>query len=222
MRTFLKNNWHFLSLYLLALSISVYYLLNYSKIHIHSTINLLVGDPIIDTFFKYITHIGDGWVAAMIGTIVLILNAKKGIYVICTYVVSGLTTNILKTYIFDVSRPHFVYGYYGHYFSQYKIKYVDGIELLGLNSFPSGHATTAFSIFISLAFVTENKLLKLVFFLLAFLGAFSRTYLSQHWLVDITVGSLIGTIGAIIFYFIFMGQNRLQKLDKPVLKIFNP
>jgi membrane-associated phospholipid phosphatase len=199
-----------------------YYLLNFDKLHIHSKINSFVGNRAIDTFFKYVTHIGDGLVAAIIALIVLILNAKKGIFIIITYVVSGLTTNVLKTHVFDVHRPHFVFGFYGHYFPQYKIQYVEGVKMLGLNSFPSGHATTSFAVFISLALITENKFIKFIFFVFAFLGAFSRTYLSQHWLVDITVGSLIGTGAAIIFYVTFFSSNFLQKYNKPLLNIFNP
>lgn len=202
--------------------VSAFYLLQYDKCLIHATVNKMVGNPPIDTFFKYITHLGDGVIAVLICVIVLLLNAKKGIYILLTYVISGLTTNILKTYIFDVNRPHFVYGFYGYLMPQYNIKYVEGVDMHGLNSFPSGHSTTAFAIFISLAIITENKFLKLFFFLLAFLGAFSRMYLSQHWLVDITVGSLIGTGAAIIFYFILMADNRFPKLNKPFLKIFNP
>lgn len=222
MKGFLKHNWNFISLYIIVVSVSVFYLLQYDKCLIHATMNKMVGNPFFDTFFKYITHIGDGIVAILITVIVLMLNAKKGVYVLITYVVSGLTTNILKTYVFDVNRPHFVFGFYGHLMPQYNIKFIDGIEMLGLNSFPSGHSTTSFAIFMSIAIITQNKLLKIVFFIFALLGAFSRVYISQHWLVDVTVGSIIGTIAAILFYFLLMNERAMVKLDKPLLKIFNP
>jgi membrane-associated phospholipid phosphatase len=88
--------------------------------------------------------------------------------------------------------------------------------MMGLNSFPSGHATSAFAIFTSLALVSNNKFLKIIFFLFAFLSAFSRTYLSQHWLVDITIGSLIGTLFSLVLYFAFYQSNKLQNLNKPL------
>jgi membrane-associated phospholipid phosphatase len=49
------------------------------------------------------------------------------------------------------------------------------------------------------------------------MAAFSRTYLSQHWLVDVTFGSLIGTLAAVIFYFIFIDNTKFETLNKPLL-----
>lgn len=217
MKLFLKHNWAYLLTYLLVLFTAAYYLLQFDKVSIHKTINSIVGNPVADTFFKHITHAGDGIVAVIIALIVILYNTRKGIYVLITYIISGITTNVLKKNIYDVDRPHSVFGYY---LPNIKINYIDGIDMLGFRSFPSGHATTAFAVFISLVFITENKILKFVFFLLAFLSAFSRTYLSQHWLVDITIGSIIGTTAAMLFYFIFINTNTLQKLDKPLVKIF--
>lgn len=218
MKAFIKNNRVFLILYVLLIATSTYYLLNFDKVQIHLNINKLTGNPVVDVFFKYFTHLGDGLVAIVIAAIILLLNARNGIYVLTTYLVSGITTTILKKHIFDIDRPHFVFH---EYLYHYKVNYIEGVDMLGMRSFPSGHSTSAFAIFISLALITENKILKFTFFLIAFLAAFSRTYLSQHWLVDITVGSLIGTIAAIIFYFVFINANRFQKLDKPLIKLFN-
>jgi len=219
MKEFIKNNRVFLILYTLMIATSAYYLLNFDKVQIHLNINKLTGNAVIDVFFKYITHLGDGLVAIMIAAIILLLNARKGLYVLATYLTSGITTTILKKHIYDIDRPHFVFH---EYLTHYKVNYIEGVDMLGMRSFPSGHATSAFAIFISLALATENKILKFTFFAIAFLAAFSRTYLSQHWLVDITVGSFIGTLFAIMFYFIFMTPNKFQKSDKPLLKIFNP
>jgi len=203
---------------LIALLTAAYFLLQFDKVSIHKAINTIVGNPIADTFFKYITHSGDGIVAVIIALIVILNNTRKGIYVLITYIISGSTTNFLKKIIFDVDRPHSVFD---SYLPNVKINYIEGIDMLGFRSFPSGHATTAFAVFMSLVFITENKLLKFVFFMLAILSAFSRTYLSQHWLVDITIGSIIGTTAALLFYFILINSNALQKLDKPFMKLFN-
>lgn len=175
--------------------------------------NAYVGNPIIDTFFKYFTHVGDGIFAVFIGLIILIINIRKGIFVLSTYIISGLFTSLLKNYYYDVNRPHFVFDFF---VQDAKVKYVEGVEMAGLNSFPSGHATSAFAVFTCLALLTDNWLLKFVFFILALTSAFSRTYLSQHWLVDITFGSMIGTVTATLFYFIFIRSEKMQKLDKPL------
>ncbi|MBP9067924.1 MAG: phosphatase PAP2 family protein [Bacteroidia bacterium] len=219
MKTFIKDNKVFLILYTLLIATSAYYLLNFDKVQIHLNINKLTGNPIMDVFFKYFTHIGDGLVAIVIAVIIILFNARNGLYILTAYLTSGITTTLLKKHIYDIDRPHFVFH---EYLYHYKVNYIEGVDMLGMRSFPSGHSTSAFAIFISLALITENKILKFIFFAIAFLAAFSRTYLSQHWLVDITVGSIIGTSFAILFYFIFINPNKFQKLDKPLFKIFNP
>jgi membrane-associated phospholipid phosphatase len=203
-------------LYIIVLCWAAYYLLQFDKVALHLKINAYVGNPVIDTFFKYFTHIGDGIFAVLLGLAVLISNVRKGIFILCTYIVSGLFTSLLKNYLFDINRPHFVFDYFVH---EAKVKYVEGVDMVGLNSFPSGHATSAFAVFTGLALISNNQFLKFVFFILALTSAFSRTYLSQHWLVDITIGSIIGTIAATFFYFIFMQGSKFQKLDKPLFNL---
>jgi membrane-associated phospholipid phosphatase len=214
LKTFIKNNSTYLFPYLMVVAISVYYLLQFDKLNIHIEINKLVGNPVIDNFFKYFTHVGDGVVAVSIGLVILALNIRNGIYILSTFIVSGLTTSMLKNFMFhDVNRPHFIFGFY---FPNTNINYVEGVNMMGLYSFPSGHSTSSFAVFTSLALLSANRYLKFFFFIVAFLSAFSRTYLSQHWLVDITAGSIIGTITAIAFYYIFIQSSKFQTLNRPL------
>lgn len=206
-------------LYIIVLCWAAYYLLHIDKVALHLKINAYVGNPVIDAFFKYFTHVGDGIFAVLLGLVVLLLNVRKGIFVLSAYIVSGLFTSFLKNYCFDINRPHFVFDYF---VQDATVKYVEGVDMVGLNSFPSGHATSAFAVFTCLALITNNQFLKFVFFMLALTSAFSRTYLSQHWLVDITFGSIIGTITATLFYFIFIQGKKLQKLDKPLFNFKKP
>jgi membrane-associated phospholipid phosphatase len=215
LKVFIKDNWLYFSLYLTALALAFYYLFQFDKVALHIKINALVGNPALDTFFKYFTHVGDGIFAVIIAIYIFIFNKRNGLFILSTYIVSGLFTSLLKNFFYsDVNRPHFVFGYF---LQHIKLKYIEGVYMVGQNSFPSGHSTSAFAIFTCLALITENKLLKIIFFAFALTAAFSRTYLSQHWLVDVTFGSLIGTLSAVIFYFIFIGNNKLEKLNKPLL-----
>lgn len=218
MKTFIKNNWPYFFLYIVVITISAYYLLQFDKVYIHLKINKLVGNPAIDAFFKYFTHVGDGVFAIVLCIIILIFNIRKGIFVLATYILSGITTSVLKNYCYDSNRPHFVFGYF---LPNTKVNYVEGVDMMGLNSFPSGHATSAFAVFTCMALASNNKYLKIILFLLAFLSAFSRTYLSQHWLVDITIGSLIGTLFSLALYFGFYQSNKLQNLNKPLFNFKN-
>jgi membrane-associated phospholipid phosphatase len=80
------------------------------------------------------------------------------------------------------------------------------------NSFPSGHATTCFAIFTTFAFISRDNKLRALLAVLAILFALTRVYLSQHFLEDVLVGSLIGTLTA-VFIGLYMFNNRfLEKL----------
>ena len=79
-------------------------------------------------------------------------------------------------------------------------------------SFPSGHTTSIFSICILLSLIINQKKYNYVFFMIALLVGFSRIYLSQHFLMDVFVGSLVGSM-ITIFTFLFL-RYRLKGLKK--------
>lgn len=191
-------------------------MLNYDKIDIHKHINFLVGNYEVDLFYKYFTHIGDGAFAVLLGIVLLLKNIRKGVYVLLSYSIAGGLASAIKWSV-NYTRPHHVFSYYKKHIS---IRYIEGVDMIGEHSFPSGHATAAFSVFTALALITPNKFLKIVYFVIAFNAAFSRTYLSQHWLVDIMAGSIIGVFFATVLYFIFYCNEKVsQKMDRPLLMI---
>ena len=67
-----------------------------------------------------------------------------------------------------------------------------------VNSFPSGHATTAFSAFVALGLLMP-KFSKLFLFI-ALLIALSRVVLGVHYLSDVIIGGTIGTLWAYYLY----------------------
>lgn len=177
-------------------------------------LNYWVGNPAINTFYKYFTHVGDGVFAVILAVVVMFFNFKRGQYVLVAYIFAGVTSSLIK-YFFNYIRP---FHYFNWYHKHYTLNLVNGVDMLGERSFPSGHSTAAFVVFSALAFSTENKLAKLIFFIIAINAAFSRMYLSQHWLVDVLTGSLIGITYAIILYFTFYKSDRFHIK----LNIFKP
>lgn len=169
-------------------------------------LNYWVGNAMANSFYKYFTHVGDGIFAVSLAIIVMFFNFKRGQYVLIAYIFAGISSSLIK-YFFNYVRP---FHYFTYYRKHYTLNLVDGVEMLGERSFPSGHSTAAFAVFSALAFTTENKMLKLFFFVVAFNAAFSRIYLSQHWLVDVFTGSLIGITFAIILYFGFYKTTRFD------------
>ena len=217
MKNFLKHNVIYIALYCLLLVYTTGILLNNGKVQIHYMINEFVGNWYMDLFFKYITHLGDGLFAIVLVIIMLFINVKKSMYLLLSYSFASITTTILKNVIFiDNWRPGFVF----QWFVRQPIKFVDDVSLnMGNNSLPSGHATAAFAIFFSLVFMSKNQLLKCVFFIIAILAAFSRTYLSQHWLVDIYFGSIIGFGFSVLFYFVFYNKPYSGKYNLSIQEL---
>lgn len=213
LKQFIKNNLLLLSLYLVALGTALYFIFSFDKkiIHLHS--NALVGNKWLDGFFYYITYLGDGTVAVILLALVMIYNFRLGIYSTATFIAASLASISLKHFFFDdVNRPTYIFRYHEHY----ELKVVDGVHEYIHNSFPSGHATQAFAIFMCLAYVAPKTAVKILLLLLALLTAYSRVHLSQHWLVDVTAGSLVGTTFSIIFYFVFINNTAFNRLNKPI------
>lgn len=202
-------------MYLLIIAVVGFYLLSYDKLTLHQKVNSVVGNPAIDSFFKYFTNVGDGLLAIIVGIVLMFFSIRNGLYVLVSHAVSGGISSICKNFIFNYTRPFFTFDYYHKHI---KIKYVEGVQMVGQYSFPSGHATTAFTLFTCLALLTPNKFLKIFFLFIASLAAYSRIYISQHWLVDIFAGSIVGATIATAFYFIFIKPNGFaEKLNRPLI-----
>ncbi|MEX2597974.1 MAG: phosphatase PAP2 family protein [Salibacteraceae bacterium] len=144
--------------------------------------------PFADLFFKYVTHLGDGVFGAFIVLLGFIYKLKYGVIGLIGLAGSSLITQVLKRQVFNHEhRP-------SKYFEEMaQLHLVDGVQLHSNFSFPSGHATAAFSIFFLLAIIAKKPALQSLFFILVVLVAFSRVYISQHFFEDIYMGSIIGT-----------------------------
>jgi membrane-associated phospholipid phosphatase len=216
-KAFLRQNSVYLALYLLLVAYLGYVLLNVDKFEIHRFINQHVENGAVSTFFKYITHIGDGVFAMILVFVFLFVNLRKAVFLFLAYISSSLVTTVLKNFFYaDYYRPYFLF----HFYKREDLNLIDGVEILSNNSFPSGHSTSAFAVFFTLIFMTKNQALKFLYFLTACIAAFSRTYISQHWLVDIYIGSIIGVSFAVLCYFVFYIKPASQKLEITLPQLF--
>ena len=212
MRLLIKNNRYFLLPYAFLLLICSVLLLIYSKTELHIFSNE-ANSPVSDSFFKYATFLGDGTMIAILFIILLFVKYRYAFAFLTGSLATSLVVNIFKKLIFhDMYRP----SKYFELFETYQLHFVDGVNLHALQSFPSGHTATAFNIFLTLAILTTSNLLKLGFFIMAVLVAYSRVYLSQHFLVDITAGSLTGVLIILLFWIWFEKFDK-NWLDKSVL-----
>jgi len=205
----LKGYLYISFLFIISLLLAV---LIYGKKPLHLFVNQF-NTPFQDVFFKYYTNFGDGLFAIIILIILLFfINFRDFFIGLATFLISGILSQVLKKIFFsDQLRP-------SKCFDSNELHYVKGVVLHSFNSFPSGHSTTAFAIFLFLAYVIKNKFVQVVFAIMACLTAYSRVYLSQHFFIDVAAGGVIGIASFFLSFAIF---NPIKKecFDKK-LKIF--
>jgi membrane-associated phospholipid phosphatase len=82
---------------------------------------------------------------------------------------------------------------------------VPGVEIVSsyTSSFPSGHTTAAFALFVLMAFFTVKSLHKTFWLIPAAMAGTSRIYLGQHFLQDVIAGAILGSTIAIMLFFFY-------------------
>lgn len=202
--------YYFITVLALILAASIA-LLSSDKTTIHLSINA-AHSPFADFFFTYWTYVGDGIFVALSGIVIALILFPKYKWLplwfgAATLLLSGAAAQLLKRFVFeDALRPSL-------YLSEHSLYIVEGVEIHGNHSFPSGHTTAAFAFFAfaSLFLARKNKVLQFVFALFAGLVGYSRMYLSQHFLEDVLAGMLLGS--AIFILLVLVSKRPLSELN---------
>jgi len=193
---FAKNYW-FLIPYLIFLIICAGLLLSFPKAELHILLNK-TNAPFFDILFKYATHLGDGAMIVILAVVFLFVKYRYFFAFLLGSLSAAVVVNLFKKVFLDeMYRP----SKYFELFETYKLHLVEGVNQHSLQSFPSGHTATAFSVFFMLALVTKNKWGKMFLLFAAVVVAYSRVYLSQHFVVDITAGSIISVLLMLLSFF---------------------
>ena len=181
----------FLFLWLILLNLT----LLFPKFEIHQWLNGF-HNFLLDSFFSWITLIGDGVFAVLISLLFFIYDKKKGLFILSTFLISSLLAQLLKNFVFDDFMRPFYYIQSG----SIQVPTIEGVKMHSSNSFPSGHTTTIFALTTMISFFYQSKKIGFFLLLIAVLVGYSRIYLSQHFLEDTLAGSIIGLVtSAIIF-----------------------
>jgi len=146
----------------------------------------------LDTLMKYWTYLGDGLVLSVLILGLLFVSMRHFITGLSSFAFSGLAAQLLKRLIFTQSaRPtkYFELNYPAH-----ELHLVSGVDMHSWYSFPSGHAASAFAVFFALALMSRSLSLQILYLVLATGVALSRVYLSQHFMMDVAAGSLLGIL----------------------------
>ncbi|KAF0237160.1 MAG: membrane-associated phospholipid [Prolixibacteraceae bacterium] len=209
----LKENRPFLIPYLIFLVFAVFMMLTFSKTELHILSNK-ANSPFFDFFFNYATFLGDGAMIAILFIVLLFVKYRFAFAFLAGSLATAVIVNIIKKVLLhDVYRP----AKYFELFETYQLHFVEGVKLYSLQSFPSGHTATAFNVFLTLAILSKNNRIKLLLFVGALLVGYSRVYLSQHFLIDITAGSVFGTL-IILFFWIWFERFNKNWLEYSILK----
>ena len=210
----------YIIVYLVLLTVVIGLLCGYPKTELHMMLNSN-HTSIQDTFFKYYTQLAE-WPLYILALIPLLYKKKMmTIYYALSEVMGAVVVTILK-HLFHADRPVVVF----EKLPDMVLPLVDGVRMHHSNSFPSGHTSTFFIfatccvIILAYHYINDAQphdlKAKLKFYTsilallaLAALGGYSRIYLSQHFMMDVCVGSIIGFVTPFVVFFRF--QNKLVK-----------
>lgn len=200
MKSVLKRTFPFLVPYLLLLMTGAYFLLTTEKTPFHRTINRF-NTPFLDEFLKVFTHAGDFVFCLLVVVALAFVRLRPALILAIASVSSSLLAQFLKRVIFpDADRPiKHLYDFPGDF------HFVPGVEVMWNHSFPSGHTVSAFTTFFCLAWVAGKAGWQGLCLIVALMVAWSRVYLSQHYLEDVYFGSLLGVFTA--FLTVFLTRN---------------
>ena len=214
--------------YFVLLGVVIVLLCVYPKLELHLMLNSWHTD-LEDTFFKYYSMLAEG----PLYILALLPVFWKKIQITVLFALSELTggavLQILK-HTFSFDRPVPAFENYGNAV----LPLVQGVDMHHSNSFPSGHASTFFvfftccALFLAYQYKQNHQpgdskkwllidVTMVVLVILAALGAYSRIYLSQHFLSDVCVGSIIGFI--IPFLFFFFSRNMIVNISNKLYKL---
>ena len=182
------------------------------KLLIHKTLTFFQTN-FLDVFFQVFTYMGDGVFIVLISIVFLFINVRIALLQLISYASSGIISLLLKYSFFEEShRPYYFLK------DDPTFHKIANFTYHISNSFPSGHTTSIFALMTIFALVyQQSKLVSVAFFLCAILVAFSRIYLSQHFLIDVVAGSFIGLACAFGVFRIF--NHKLVKLNSSILNL---
>lgn len=146
--------------------------------------------PFLNILGTAFTFVGDGAFTLILAAILLFTKHRKLAWLtLCAFLLSTIVCQVAKN-LADESRPA------GYFPDPSIVKTAAWISLKRFNSFPSGHTTSAFATATILAFYYKKTWLSWLCIICAILVGYSRVYLGQHFVGDVFVGSIIGSLSA--------------------------
>lgn len=154
---------------------------------------------IFDLIAPYITFIGDGLMSIIVILLLFFYRIKYGLIALFAFIITSLITTVLKLFVFpDIQRP--ILEMWDYFHSDLAHIVIPREEMKLTNSFPSGHTTSAMSLFCVLTLVFKKNSWGILFGILAVSASYSRVYLSHHFAEDVFMGTIIGVVGTFLIF----------------------
>ena len=170
-----------------------------------------IRTPFFDSFFGIITRLGEQTILIVIFCLLFWCINKRMAYIMgFVFFMSSLAVQGLKI-IFRVPRP----WVYDPTFVPVNEALVEATGY----AFPSGHTQNAAAYLGVMGALFKHKALKIIFFTLPVLVAFSRMYLGVHYLSDVVV-SLVITFVIIFFAIKIFTDEPVDKKRELLLALF--
>ena len=186
-------------------------LLTFSVSEIHLAVNSR-NNAFLDWIMPWITRGAEGWTIVACCLLMFAWNRRAGLFISLACIVPSGIVQLLKMTVFNGEpRPK----WYFTFVEKTDLHYVPGVENWLYDSFPSGHTTAGFAFFFAIALCLRQRKIAILFFMAALAVGFSRIYLSQHFLLDVFAGSILGTVTTII---IFAEGTRRKWITLPITR----
>ncbi len=177
-----------------------------------------------DVFFPAYTQLAE-WGFYVVAILVMFYKLGWGCFMLVSNWVAGGLGQIIK-HIAQAPRP---VTWFAQHYPEIQLPAIEDVPFKEWNSFPSGHTITFFCLFLVLTMIIEEIILQRSgrsakrsfsvsglagiamsagLFCLATLGAYSRIYLSMHFVEDVFAGIILGVgVTALLSLFIPKLQN---------------
>ena len=200
---FIRERKLFILTYLIGALAALIAILVTDKLELHLSINQHLPET-TDLIAKYLTYAGDGRVAPFLLLPLLFVDWRKFLLAVGMMAIVGLIVAGLKHVVFDdVLRPILRY-------EEGTLRIVEGVKMHMSYSFPSGHSACVMSLVIGFLLWVRKSWAQLLGTLLVLGGAFSRVYLSQHFMEDILAGTFLSLLLSILMIAIALKLNWLR------------
>ena len=172
----------------------------------------LIRNPFADFAFKWITRLGEVWMYFIVAFYLGIKRQFRNISQIGLLGLLVLALSLALKLYFAQPRPALAWAGFSH------MQSIPGVSWRAtLDSFPSGHTMSAVALYGWLALRSRNGLLAALLALVTGLVGFSRIYLAEHFLKDVSMGLITGLALLWIFWRVqsALASDRGGKLFTP-------